>query len=186
MNSSTSTGLSQSRNEVPGPSDETRTGAGPSLASRHKVICLKMVVAKCITSRPEIDAEGPVNLLAPALHYCVTAGVESLRPLMHGQLVVAGLPLHLDKLQPVEQELLDDVLKAHERVGASPYVVSCEGAEIELLFGGRRVQVEQASGPKALPNSLEETAVVRNVLDDTVDNDGIVRCLRLMLQKSSW
>src|SRR5262249_37410873 len=136
-----------------------------------------------VSSAPEIDAEGPVHPLPPALDDEIPGGVEPLRPVAHGELVVVGFPLHLFDREAMEQEFLDDVLNAQERVAPLPDVLAGEGADLVLLVGGGSVHVDPSAGNQVVPNQLAEPAIGWNVLDDPEDDDGIVRFFGTVLQE---
>src|SRR5256885_369886 len=86
----------------------------------HDMIGLQQIRAERVTAAPQVDAKRSVGFLTPFRDDLVARGLEAVRPLMHGEFVVARLALHFADLKAVVDELLNDIGQRHEAVRAVP------------------------------------------------------------------
>ena len=90
----------------------------------------------------------------------------------HGQFVVMAFVSYIQQVQPMVQELLNQVMQAHECVDSRPDILANELAFVVLFFCSGAIQIEQTSRFQAVPNLLEKWLVLGDVLDHPEDERG--------------
>jgi hypothetical protein len=68
-------------------------------------------------------------------------------------------------------------------MSAPPDVVAGEIIHVVFLKSGSGVHIDASSRLKASPHPFAELSIIGNMLDNPIYNHGVVRCLRMVIEK---
>ena len=150
---------------------------------RYEVISLQGICTKAVAANPEVHSEGAVDFLPPLFDDFLTVIIEAQCPMFHCQLIIVGFSLYLHDFHAIIQKLLDYVLQAEKGVSAPPDVVAGEIVHVVFFESRGGVQIEPSSRLKASPYPFAELSIIGNMLDNPIDNHGVVGLFRVMVEK---